>query len=502
MRWLLLLGLVMVSGGHVPADDGERGPRYNVLFIAIDDLRPSLGIYGDSLAHTPNLDDLARSSLIFDSAYVQSATCSPSRASLMTGLRPDRLQIYYSNATTRMVQDSVATSRTLNGHFQANGYETIGIGKIYHKAEDTESGWSRSVVDHSVSEAFNASFGMLSKEGFLKASAWEARYPGTRRGYPWEAADVPDEAYPDGLNARYAMLQLHRFKDSGKPFFMVLGFRKPHLPFACPKRYWDLYDQEALPLPERTKPPDLSPPFAINNSGELRNYPDMPQGKEPFTESQVRHLIHGYYACVAYIDSLVGQVIGTLEQTGLARNTIVVVWGDHGYKLGTYGQFNKHTNFEIDTRVPLLVRVPGLPGGQRTQAIVETIDIFPTLAELTETPELAGIDGQSFARIIERPESSFRGASIQQFPRKFKGRSLMGYAVRTNRYRYVAWIDWNDGDVVARELYDHQDDPLESRNLADQAGHAEVIRIHEQIRMDEYPPTLLTVAKQQPARQN
>lgn len=463
----------------------------NILLITVDDLRPSINVLGDEKAITPNLDTLANSSLIFDKAYISSATCSPSRASLMSGLRPDALQIFYSRRDTRLVEDSVPLDRTFNGFFKSKGYETIGIGKVYHKASDSSKGWSTEIYDHSNSEAFQKTRGGLSPQSYLKMLDWDRQYPDTRRPFPWEAAEVSDDAYPDGLNTQFAILELHRLKQQAKPFFMVMGYKKPHLPFNCPKQYWDMYMGDNLPLPTRFEPPLDSPEYAINNSGELRTYPFMPKNQEAFTKTQMESLNQGYYACISYIDSLIGKLLTALESTGLDKNTIVVVWGDHGYKLGRYGQYNKHTNYEVDTRVPFFVRTPGYVKGARTKAIVESVDIFPSMVDLAglEIPE--GLAGKSFKTILDNPDSKIKYVAFQQFPRRYKGQSLMGYAVRSQRYRYVAWIDWGTGELVAQELYDHNNDPQETQNVAKLKVNMTILEQHEAYRLALYPPTLL-----------
>lgn len=483
------MAMAVASSAHAqPAKadvtSAEQRPP-NVLFIAIDDLRPAIGAYGDPIAVTPNIDALADRSLIFERAYVHMATCSPSRASLMSSLRPDTTEIYYSNWETKKVEDAVPIEATMNGYFKANGYETVGIGKIYHTTTDSAAGWSRPLLDHWSDASFRQRADALEPEGYLAAVDWEAAKPGRWRSLPWEAADVDDAAYPDGLNTLFAVQELHRLARTEAPFFLAVGLRRPHLPFNAPKRYWDLYDADALPLPALRTPPENAHPYTLGNSGEIRGYAQTPQGKNPFPDDFVRKMTHGYYANVSYADAMVGKLMKALNDLDLGDDTIVVLWGDHGFKLGEYGGFTKHSNFEIDTRVPLMISLPGDDTQRRTEALVETIDIFPTLTSLAGLEAPDDIAGRSFARLLEKPDRDFKDAAFQQFYRGSAEGDLMGYAVRTKDFRYVAWIVKETGAILGRELYDHRTDPGETVNVADEPGMAKIVAKHERLREKE-----------------
>lgn len=461
----------------------DRPP--NIVFIAIDDLRTAVGAYGDEIAVTPNMDAFAQNSTVFDRAYVQMATCSPSRASLMSSLRPDALQIYYSSGRTREVQDSVPVDRTMNGFFKANGYETIGIGKIYHVPTDSEKGWSAKVFDHQADESFKRRTLALESESYL--AALDSRKPGSSRisRYFYEAADVGDAAYPDGLNTLFAVQELSRLsRNKDKPFFLALGLYKPHLPWNAPKKYYDLYDPETMPLPAFTTAPKNAHAWTMSGYGEMRGYSGFPSapGAEVPIET-LRKVRHAYYANVSYADAMVGKVVAALAELGLDDNTIVVLWGDHGFKIGDYGSYSKHTNFEIDTRVPLMVRMPGNKTASRTSGLVETIDIFPTLATLAGLDAPDKIHGTSFATLLEQPDQNFREATFQQFYRSVRGEEAMGYTVRSKDFRYIAWTKVLTGEVFATELYDHRTDPGETVNIADDPAMAAIIAQHEQIRL-------------------
>jgi arylsulfatase A-like enzyme len=448
--------------------DSAPKDKLNVLFIAVDDLRPELGCYGHPMAKSPSIDALAEKGFLFERAYVQQAVCAPSRASLLTGTRPDTTGIYHLRTPVRKAMPNVLT---LPQHFRNHGYETVSLGKIYHHwRDDNKKGWS--------------------------TPAWHPRGPWTGRGYRSEAAvaavkkrdatnprkkgigpatddaDVPDNGYRDGVVADEAVEHLRRLKGQGKPFFLAVGFYKPHLPFNAPKRYWDLYDRTKIELPDYRKNPQGAPGFALTNWGELRQYTDIPR-KGDLDDAKSRQLIHGYYACVSYMDAQVGRVLDELERLGLADNTAIILWGDHGWKLGEYGDWCKHTNFEYDTHAPLLFHQPGQKNaGGRTDALVEFVDMYPSLCEACGLPVPEHLEGTSFLPLLETPDRPWKKAAFSQYPR---GR-MMGYTLRTDRWRYTEWLDRKSKKCRARELYDHQNDPGETRNLAAKPEHKDTVQ--------------------------
>lgn len=425
----------------------------NVLFIAIDDLKPALGCYGDAHAQTPNLDRLASRSLRLDRAYCNQAVCSPSRNALMTGLRPETLGIY--DLTTNF-RDSWPDAVTLAQHFKNNGFTTASIGKIYHTGHGNRNdpaSWSDKPI-HPKTDYY-----ALPENRPPAGASVEGK---DQRGSPTEAADVPDDTYEDGLIAAEAVKRLAALKKAQTPFFLAVGFRCPHLPFVAPKKYWDRFDPSTLPVPASDALPDGAPEAAGPSTDELRKYKGIPPGKEVLGEAQKRHLIHGYYAATSYADACVGRVLDALESSGLAEHTIIVVWGDHGYHLGDHGIWGKHTNYELAARIPLMVAVPGRKGSV-SSALVETVDIYPTLAALTGLPAPTALDGQSFAALIDNPSAPHRDHITHVFPR----RELLGRAIRDDRYRLVEWKKIGASPETATfELYDYQTDPLEHHNLA------------------------------------
>jgi len=468
----LSLVVLLLSSGAIAAD---RKP--NVLFIAVDDLKPAIGCYGDAAAKTPNLDRLAARGTVFERAYCMQAVCSPSRNAVLTGLRPEVLRIYDLATNFRKSVPDVAT---LPQWFKQHGYASHGLGKIFHvghgNTEDPAS-WS---VPHfqakSIGYALPENMASLTREEALFANT--TKQPWTLpRGAAYESAAVPDDTYGDGKIAVEAVTRLESFKKSGEQFFLAVGFLKPHLPFCAPKKYWDLYDPAKLPMPARATPPDGAPAFAPSTWGELRQYKDMPEKGEVPPEVG-RTLIHGYYAAMSYMDAQLGRVLDALDRLGLAQDTIVVLWGDHGWHLGDHGMWCKHTNYEEATRAPLIVAAPGKKGGQKTRTLAEFVDIYPTLCELAGLEKPTHLQGDSLVPWLAAPDRATKPAAHQVYPRGSKETGpLLGHAVRTDRWRYVEWRK-KDGAVAARELYDLRDDAGETVNLADKPEQEAIVREH------------------------
>ncbi|HQX53923.1 MAG TPA: sulfatase-like hydrolase/transferase [Planctomycetaceae bacterium] len=449
---LLLAAFFTITGGRPSpaAENAAQAP--NVLLICIDDLKPVLGCYGDATAKTPHLDAFAKRSVLFEAAYCNQAVCSPARNTLMTGLRPQTLGIYDLGTHFRVgAPDAVTVAQ----YFRDNGYETHGLGKILHTGHgntDDAASWS---VPHWNPKA--AQYQLKESQADKLASK------NGPRGTATESADVDDDAYGDGQIANEAVRRIDAAaKADAKPFFIAVGFLKPHLPFVAPKTYWDLYDPATLPMPQVTEPPKDAPSYAPQFGGELRQYSDMPLSG-PISSADTRHLIHGYYAATSYTDAQIGKVLKALDESGAAKNTIIVVWGDHGWHLGDHGMWCKHTNYEQAARIPVLVAAPGCAAGQKTNSLIETVDIYPTLCELAHLPVREGLDGISFASILKNPSATTRDSVIHVYPRG----SRLGRAIRTERYRMVEWKAPGDSaDSAEFELYDYQADPLETENIA------------------------------------
>ena len=471
MRLTLLASVLAVAAAASAAD------RPNVLFVAVDDMRPDLGCYGTDFIKTPNLDRLAAGGLVFDRAYCQQAVCSPSRTSLMTGRRPDTTRVY--DLVTHF-RDTIPDVVTLPQQFKANGYHAVGMGKIYHGGYDDSASWSephlepKGVVGWALPEnqAIQRKRAAAAKAKGLKGQAANRQ----SRGPATESADVPDETYHDGALAALAVETLGRLAKADEPFFLAVGFHKPHLPFIAPKKYWDFYDRSAFGLPENDFRPNDAPPYAIADFGELRAYSDIPS-KGPVGDDKALELIHGYYAALSYTDAQVGKLLDALDALDLADDTIVVVWGDHGWKLGEHAAWCKHSNVELDVRVPLILRVPGRTNGQHTPALVEFADIFPSLCDLAGIPKPAGLEGTSFAPLVADPTRPWKAAAFSQYPRTHEGRRLMGYSLTDGRYRLTRWVDRKTPtEVVAAELYDHHYDPAENENVAADPRNADAVK--------------------------
>jgi len=496
--------------------------RPNILFIAVDDLRPELGCYGSPVAITPNLDALARDGLLFNRAYCQQAISGPSRASIMTGARPESTGVIHNYIKFR--EGKHPEILTLPQHFRANGYETVYFGKVFHGQDtDDELSWSRMpsyddpaiiALSKQVGFALAQNKDILEKdrkEMFAKYGE-QAQY-GLATGPAYECADVPDQTYADGYNTDLAIATLKNMlkENPGKPFFLGLGFHKPHLNWIAPQKYWDLYKEDKIPLATETNAPENGAAMGLHASFELRVRHGIPKDG-PIDTVMARTLKHAYLACVSYIDAQLGRMIDALEEAGVRENTIIVVWGDHGWHLGDMGIWGKATNYEIATRVPMIMWVPDMPDknrGAKTDALVELVDIYPTLCELAGIGLPEHLEGKSYAPLLENPNRKWKKAVFSQFPtpalrewgaialrpgmretffgelitevearieaqlpdkweRELFENDMMGYAMRTDRYCLVVWIDYTqpESKPIFIELFDHKADPAETKNIA------------------------------------
>jgi iduronate 2-sulfatase len=432
--------IVLLASGLSKAAD-----RPNVLFMAVDDLRPELACYGKQHMHSPNIDRLAASGVLFERAYCMVPTCGASRASLMTGIRPTRNR-FVSYQT--MAQKDAPGITTFNTQFRKSGYYTVSLGKIFHHATDSAKGWSepawrpkdipwyRQPENHELHT-------QRQKQGSRK------------RGPAWESADVPDNAYADGVIAERAIADLRRLKEREEPFFLAVGFLKPHLPFIAPEKYWDLYDHRKIQLPDNYHVPNDAPQESIHTSGEMRAYAGIP-AKGPVSEVTARHMIHGYYACVSYADAQIGKLLDELDRLELTDNTIVVLWGDHGWNLGEHTLWCKHSCYETSMQIPLVVRAPGIKGGQRRSGLIESIDLYPSLCELASLSLPGHLQGRSFATLMKDADSEWKSAAV--------GRFQNGDTIRTDDYRFTEYTD-RKGQRTSQMLYDHTADPHENVNV-------------------------------------
>lgn len=487
----LLLGLTVIPLQAKP----------NVLFLSVDDLKPVLGAYGNTEVLTPQIDRLAKEGAIMLNNHCQQAICAPSRMSMFTGLRPDSTKVW--DLRTNLV-DACPDAVTMQEQFKRNGYQTAGAGKTMHGSDPTHTNPSSWTIPYThkpdlpyaegfPEPAYGFYQGKKIQETYTRMLAEGITHWKEQRDYMTshgampavERIDVPDDAYMDGALATWANGLLEQFKKSGEPFFITVGFTKPHLPFVAPKKYWDLYEQNEIPLAEFRERAQNSPSLAYHNFGELRSYSDVADSADidhPLDPVQQRELIQGYYACTSYVDAQIGKILDKLEELQLADNTIVVLWGDHGYHLGDHGLWNKHSNFEQATRAPLIFVVPGIKGGVQVKGPTEFVDIYPTLLELCGLEPPYELAGKSLAPALKDPDTRVKEFAVSQYPR---GKDIMGYALRNDRYRLVMWIKggwkstmpYNPELLQAVELYDYENDPLEKVSQAENPEFSE-IRAH------------------------
>ena len=510
----LIISLLFFSVNLV----AQQKNKPNILFIAIDDLKPILGCYGNTMVKTPNIDRLAKMGTVFMSNYVQQAVCGPTRASLMTGKRPDYTKVW--DLKTRM-RDINADILSLPQHLITQGYTTQGIGKVYDpRCVDKEldkPSWS--VPYYKTNNKYFGSFGEPAEgryqlpetkalaEKYIKEALDNGKtkaeandYVQTKIKPSVESADVPDYAYIDGANTLQAKDMLIQLSKSNQPFFFAVGLAKPHLPFVAPKKYWDLYKRENMPLAKFQEQNKNPVSVAYHNAGEMRGYTDIPPltsftDQKPYgitlPVDKQKELIHGYYAAISYTDANVGKLLDALDSLGLTKNTIIVLWGDHGWHLGDHNLWCKHTNFEEATRAPLIIAAPGFKPS-KTSSQTEHIDIFPTLCDLAGVNIPAILDGKSLVPLMKNPAASVKEYSVSQYPRSnataenerlgYADANAMGYSIRTKQYRYTMWMSngfrsskpFDSKLIIGTELYDYKKDPLETVNVANEKKYAAV----------------------------
>lgn len=440
-------------------------PRKNVLFIAVDDLRPKLGCYGDAIAITPNIDKLAKRGTLFNNAYCQQSVCAPSRASVLTGRRPNTTKVWDLKTHFRKALPDVVT---LPQYFRQQGYHTQSVGKIYHDPQEAQDAISWSVPEIlAVTDEIGGRYALPEND---IPGIWPANKTNST-----ERANVADSIYIDGRVSNDAIKALNQIKD--KPFFLAVGFRRPHLPFVAPEKYWAMYDGVNIPTAGNPLPPANVPPIALHNWGELRAYTDIPKTGYLTDKQKLHQLLQGYYASTSFVDAQIGRVLDELDRLGLTEHTIIVLWGDHGFHLGEHGLWAKSTNFEIANRVPLILSAPGQSiKNVASDAFVELVDVYPTLTELAGLPLPSGLEGLSMAPLLEAPKRKWKTAAFSQFLRSQNDEKVMGYSVRTRNFRYTEWQDFSTGEVHAAELYDHAHDPLETVNLINQQQQKATIK--------------------------
>ena len=458
--------IAIASSGINQPLQAQTKKKLNVLFIAVDDLKPITAAFGDKIIKTPGMDRLAKEGMVFMNTYCQQAVSGPTRASLLTGLMPDKTRVWDLVTDFRKVNPNILT---MPEYFIKMGYETAAVGKIYH------NGPGATGPGHDA-----PSWSIPWRQSDAPTYATTKEKPAT------ECADVPDNFYTDGKRADVAIELMNTLKKGNKPIFLAVGFARPHLPFVAPKKYWDLYNRDEFKIAAYQKASRNGPMIAYHKSGELTGqYTDIPKF-DSYSESELDHLpvekqkelIHGYYAATSYMDAQLQRVLNELDRLGLRNNTIIVFWGDHGWHLGDHGLWCKHTNFEQATHTIMMMSVPGMKTGIKPATMSDFVDIFPALCELTNIPAPENLDGVSLVPAMKNPGFEVKKYASSQYPQG----KVMGYTIRTNRYRYVEWIGeefrtympYESAKLVARELYDYQKDPLETENVLDDPGYKKV----------------------------
>ena len=495
----LLIAIVLITQNYQGFCQGND--KKNVLFIAVDDLKPLLNAYGESQMITPNFDRLAKMGTIFTNAHVQQAVCGPSRASVMTGTYPDRTKVWDLHTDFRK---SAPDLMSMPEYLVTQGYETAAVGKIYHKGSSSPGhdgkSWSMS---HFQPRNYDPKFGEPMFEyyqnpetkskmqniisDFEKKGKKRKNYRGLvfKELKPsTEHADVSDEAYQDGLYRKKGVELLNKMSKDKKPFFLAVGFQKPHLPFVAPQKYWDLYKRDEIELAKFQDLAEGTPKIAYHNFGELRAYSDIDNDLDvgsKIDEAKQRELIHGYMACVSYIDAQVGMLLDELDRLNLTENTVIALWGDHGFHLGDHTEWCKHSNFEQATRIPFMFAGPGIEKGLVSDHPVELLDIFPTIFDYANVTNPAQAEGISLKPLMDGDDSTTveKDYAASQYRR---GDKRMGYTIRTTRYRYTEWHDntyrsfekYDSKNIIGRELYDYEKDPLETKNLIDNHSYSEI----------------------------
>ncbi|GIZ09479.1 sulfatase [Flavobacterium sp. UMI-01] len=444
----------------------------NVVVFLVDDLRTELGCYGNPIVKSPNIDALAKEGVLFQKAYAQQALCAPSRMSLLSGLRPETFGIYSLFTSFRSVHKEVVT---LPQFFKANGYQTVSVGKVYHHGFDDKDSWSILFPKESNSWVKPENLALIER---LKKSGKGSNGPA------YECEEVEDEAYKDGRAVKNAIETLQKLKND--KFMMVVGLTKPHLPFNVPKKYWDLYNKEDFKVPSKEEPKDMYK-LALTNWGELRGYYGIPQ-EGVLDDEMTKTLIHGYHASVSYTDAQVGKVMKALEQLDLRKNTIVVFMSDHGWKLGEYGAWCKHSNFELDVNVPLIIsRETGYKNrvtNAKSNALVENLDLFPTLADACGL-KTHPLEGKSLLPLVNNPNLKWSQGAYSVFPR---GKNIMGFTCTDGTWRYTEWWDNKAQKTIDSELYTCKENYMvRVENLAKNNKNAKEVKRMKLLLEKQYP---------------
>jgi iduronate 2-sulfatase len=428
-------------------DNKNADKKRNVLFIAIDDLNNDLGCYGNKFVKTPNIDRLAKRGIRFDRAYTQFPLCSPSRSSLLTGQRPDVTKIYELQTHFRKNLPDVVTLPQL---FKNNDYYSARVGKIFHYGVPGQIGTDGLDDPISWDHKVNPKGRDKTEEALIKNLTPDR---GLGSALAWRASEGSDDEQTDGMVANEAIKILKEKKND--PFFLAVGFYRPHSPYVAPKKYFDQYPLESVPLPEEVE-------------NDLDDIPDAALFTKPanwgLSVTERKEALRAYYATISFMDAQVGKLLDELNRLKLTDKTIIVLWSDHGYNVGQHGQWMKQSLFENSARVPLIFSVPGGTKGKASGRTVELLDIYPTLAALCGLTPPQDLQGKSLVPLLKNPGAIWDKPAYTQVRRN----QIFGRSVRTERFRYTEWDEGNAGV----ELYDHQKDPNEFTNLAKESAYS------------------------------
>ena len=425
-----------------PNNKGNKNDKPNIIFISIDDLRPQLNCYGKTEIISPNIDSLASRSYLYENAVCNFPVCGASRASLLTGLRPNENR--FKSYKTRIDEDADSYP-TMGEWFKKNGYYTLSYGKISHHKNDSPESWSE--------PAWRADKNWRdyqTKENILIAE----KNNGVSNAY--EIGEDMKDKYADTKMIDKSIEKLPLLKDMKKPFFLALGFLKPHLPFNAPSKYWDLYAEIEIELANNRYQPKNAPKISMHNYGELRKYTNIPNDiNQSISDSIQRKLIHGYYACVSYIDHEIGRLIKRLKELKIYDNSLIVLWGDHGWQLGEHNLWAKHCNYQTSLKVPLIIKYPNQKKQKRVNTVVELLDLYPTLCDLSQIEKPAHLQGKSLVTINKSNPENFKGYS----------RYHKGFTVTTNDYSYTKWAN-KENTFKTDMMYNLKNDPDENINIS------------------------------------
>ncbi|MDZ4684706.1 MAG: sulfatase [Planctomycetaceae bacterium] len=492
MKHLNILAIFAACGIWMTSLSTAAQP--NVLFISSDDMRPQLGCYGDTTVKSPNLDALAKRGMAFHRSYVQQALCSPSRISMLSGRYPAATGIFEIGRPLRSTMPDITT---LPQHFKNHGYHTRSLGKIYHVGIDDAASWTIPAW-HSQKPRYGpigqAAVEAQRKDDEAKGIKRQGRAKGVGfyAGPAFEVVESADDDLLDGDCAANAIAQLREHaQHPTRPFFLAVGFANPHVPWVAPRKYWELYDRAQLPLATNAFLPQGAPAFATTPAQDFRSYANVPDGELP--EPFQRECLHGYLAAISYVDAQVGRLLAVLDETGLAQNTIIVFWSDHGYYMGEHTWWGmKHNNYEGATRNCLIIAQPEMRhAGAKTDALAQSVELAPTLTELCGLPAHAGFEGRSLKPVLDNPAATVNDAAFSWYPKE----GWLGVAMRTDQWRFIEWTKL--GQPPVRELYNMIHDPQNDLNVADKPEHAPVLaalgkRLRERFPVQEFqaPPAV------------